>query len=107
MAETPCILGQVFPDAKTDIDLFKVPPNSQVQCTIFVANTEDTLEQVSIALIPEGSVPGTYNYIAYNTPLTANACIAFAGIFLKQGDIVRVTSFNGHASFSGTGMLMS
>lgn len=106
MAETPCILGQAYPDAGDDINLFIVPPTDQVQCTIFIANQSDDIERVTIALIPYGSVTGPYNYIALNTPLSPHACIAFAGIFLNSGDVVRVRSETGQASFSATGMLM-
>lgn len=106
MAEVPCILGQKQPDADVDVDLFFVPPASQVQCTIFVANQASQIERVTISLIPYGSNPGTYNYIASNTPLSPNACIAFAGIFLNSGDQVIVRSDLGQCSFTATGMLM-
>ena len=107
MAETPCILGQVYPDAQVETTLFAVGQQHQVQCTIFVANTSESVEQVTIALIPEGTIPGSYNYIAYHTPMIGNACMAFAGVFLNSGDKIKVSSMNGQASFSGTGMLMS
>ena len=106
MAETPCILGQAFPSAGDEIDLFIVGSGNQVQCSIFVANHSPGIERITISLIPFGTVTGPYNYIALNTPLTANACIAFAGIFLNSGDVVRVRSDTGSVSFSATGMLM-
>lgn len=107
MAETPCILGQKQPEAGVSVDLFFVPPNSQVQCTIFVANQSSDIERVTISLIPNGSNPGTYNFIASNTPLSANACIAFSGIFLNSGDQVLVKNTFGKCSFTATGMLMA
>lgn len=106
MAETPCILGQAFPAENDDIDLFIVGPGNQVQCTIFVASHSTGIESITIALIPFGTVTGPYNYIALNTPLSPHACIAFAGIFLNAGDVVRVRSTSGQASFTATGMLM-
>lgn len=107
MAETPCILGQRQPDAELLIDLFVVPPEAQVQCSIFIANQVDQFENITIALAPNGTGVATYNYIAYETPLSPNACIAFAGIFLNSGDQVFVSSKFGNCSFTATGMLMA
>ena len=107
MAETPCILGQQIPDAGVMTTLFFVPTASQVQCSIFVSNQYDNFENVTIALVPNGTGLATPNYIAFNTPLSANACIAFAGVFLNEGDQVMVTSKGGHCSFTATGMLMA
>jgi hypothetical protein len=107
MAETPCILGQAYPKPDTEITLFCVPAASQVQCSIFVSNHSDTVEYISIALVPNGSGEAAYSYIAWNTPMSKNACIAFAGIFLNTNDTVRISSKFGNASFTATGMLMS
>lgn len=107
MAETPCILGQKQPEAGLITDLFFVPPSSQVQCSIFVSNQLDNFETITIALVPYGSSLETFNYIACNTPLSPNACIAFAGIFLNSGDKVLVSSAGGYCSFTATGMLMA
>lgn len=107
MAETPCILGQAYPAAQTETDFFYVPAASSVQCSIFIANHSIEVEKITIALIPSGDVEGSYSFIAFNTPLTGNACIAFAGLFLNAGDTVRISSVNGNASFTATGMLMS
>lgn len=107
MAETPCILGQSYPVANTELELFFVPMGTQVQCSIFVANHANEVEMISIALIPGGTSPSNVNYIAFNTPMSPNSCIAFAGIFLSETDKVRIKSQKGKASFTATGMLMT
>lgn len=105
MAQIPSILGQNFPDVDVDTNLFTVPTDNQVQFSVFVANHEPVYDRITIALIPAGGLEIPANYIAYETPLMPNACIAFAGLHMNSEDRITVKSLNGTCSFVATGIL--
>lgn len=107
MPQTPSILGQVFPVANTDTNLFTVGASKQAQFSIFVANHSATADAITIALVPSGGTENTASFIAFETPLIANAVIAFSGLFLNTGDFVQIKSKNGTSSFVATGLLLS
>lgn len=105
MAQTPSILGQKFPDNDVETNLFTVPTSNMVQFSVFVANHADEYDRVTIALVPAGGLEIPANYIAYETPIMPNACIAFSGIHMNSQDKVIVKSKNGTSSFVATGTL--
>lgn len=105
MAQTPSILGQNFPDPDVDTNLFTVPTNNMVQFSVFVANHANLYDRITIALVPAGGVEIPANYIAFETPLMPNACIAFSGLHMNSQDKIIVKSKNGSSSFVATGVL--
>jgi hypothetical protein len=105
MSQTPSILGQNFPDAGVDTNLFTVSVANQAQFSVFLANHEMEIDRITIALIPNGGSETSANYIAYNTPVIGNAVMAFSGLFLNSGDRVQILSENGTTSFTATGVL--
>lgn len=107
MAQTPSILGQKFPDADIDTNLFVVPIDNQAQFSVFVANHSTEMDYITIALIPNGGAEGDSNYIAFGTPLIGNGVLAFAGLFLGSLDRVQIKSANGTTSFNATGTIIT
>lgn len=105
MAQIPSILGQNKPDAGVHTNLFTVALNTQAQFSIFVANQGDSMDKVTISLIPDGGSETDATYIAYETPILAHAVMAFAGLFMKANDQVIIYTQNGTTSFTATGML--
>jgi hypothetical protein len=105
MAQTPIILGQNLPDANIDTNLFTVSVGQQVQFSIFVANQSETLDRITIALIPDSGPETPANYIAYQTPILGNAVMAFSGLFMNASDRVLIRSLNGTTSFTATGVI--
>lgn len=105
MAQTPSILGQNFPESEVETNLFTVPTENMVQFSVFVANHASEYDRVTIALIPAGGLEIPANYIAYETPLMPNACIAFAGLHMNSQDRITIKSKNGTSSFVATGIL--
>lgn len=104
MAQTPKILGQNLPDPAIDTTLFSVGIGNQVQFSVFVANQENVLDYITIALVPSEQLENTSRYIAYDTPLIGNGVLAFSGLFMNSGDRVQVRSQRGTTSFTATGM---
>lgn len=105
MAQVQRIIGQNYPDADVDTNLFTVAIGDQAQFSVFVANHAEVMDKITIALIPNGGSENAANYIAYNTPLIGNAVLAFSGLFLNSGDRVQVKSDNGTTSFVATGVM--
>ena len=105
VTQTPKIFAQHYPPAGNDDNLFTVVSGHNAQLTVFVANHSISEDQISVSLVPEGTANTTApNYIAYQTRILGNGCIAFAGLFLDSGDQVRVRSANGTSSFVATGV---
>lgn len=105
VTQTPKIFAQQYPAAGIDTNLFTVVSGHNAQLTVFVANHSISEDQISVSLVPEGTANTTPpNYIAYQTRILGNGCIAFAGLFLDDGDQVRVTSAGGTSSFVATGV---
>ena len=105
----PSIIGQNYPAAGVDTNLFTVPLNQQVQFSIFVCNQSSSYDYFTIALVKSGGqtspeLPSTF--IAYNTPLVNNGVFSASGLYLNSGDQVRVMSTNGSCSFNATGIVI-
>lgn len=105
MSQIPSIIGQNFPDADIDTNLFTVAIGQQAQFSVFVANHELDIDRITIALVPNGAPETVANFIAYNTPIIGNAVLAFSGLFLNTGDRVQIKSQLGNCSFTATGVL--
>jgi len=103
----PSILGQNKPNPNVDTNLFTVATGTQVQFSIFVCNQSNSVDNFTIALVPNGGIEGSESFIAYNTPLTANGVFSASGLYLNSGDQVRVLSVGGNMSFTATGMIIS
>jgi hypothetical protein len=105
VTQTPKIFAQQYPAAGIDTNLFTVVAGHNAQLSVFVANHNAVEDQISVSLVPQGTANTTPpNYIAYQTRIFGNGCIAFSGLFLDDGDQVRVTSANGTTSFVATGV---
>jgi hypothetical protein len=106
MSQTLSILGQNFPDASVDTNLFTVSAGYQAQFSVFLANHAPEIDRITIALMPRGETePQDANYIAYNTPVIGNAVMAFSGLFLNSDNRVQIRSANGTTSFTATGII--
>lgn len=105
VTQTPKIFAQQYPAAGIDTNLFTVLSGHNAQLTVFVANHSPNEDSISVALVPEGTANTTPpNYIAYQTRILGNGCVAFSGLFLDDGDQVRVTSAAGTSSFVASGV---
>lgn len=104
MAQVSRIFGQSKPDALINTNLFTVDSGHSVQVSIFVANQFNDYDFFTIALVPASESQQPENYLAYETPLSANGVFAFSGIFLNDGDKVFVSTRLGYCSFTATGI---
>ncbi len=104
MQQTPKIFGQQKPDANINTNLFTVTTGHNAQVSIFVANQSEDYDRFTIALIPFSQSQQPENYLAFNTPLSANGVLAFSGIYLNSGDTVFVSTNLGQCSFTATGI---
>ena len=104
MAQTSKIFGQNKPDAGINTNLFTVSAGHSAQISIFVANQFTDYDYFTIALVPSSESQQPENYLAYETPLSANGIFAFSGIYLNDGDKVFVSTRLGNCSFTATGI---
>ena len=105
MVDVPSIIGQNYPDAGIDTNLFTVADGEQAQFSIFIANHVAVPDRINVALIPMGGTETTASYIASNTQVIGNSVLAFSGLFLNSGDMVQISSRNGTTSFTATGII--
>lgn len=102
MTDTLKVLGQAYPTAVTDTNIYTVPAvTSTVVSTITVCNQSATASVFRIAISPAGATLTTQHYIYYDAPLSGNATFAATvGLSLATTDVVRVRSSTGAVSFS-------
>lgn len=105
MVDVPSIIGQNYPDAGIDTNLFTVANDQQVQFSIFIANQASNPDRITIALIANGGTENEACYIASNTQIISHSVLAFSGLFLNSNDRVQVKSINGSSSFTATGII--
>jgi hypothetical protein len=107
MTDTPQIFGQQMPPAEITTNLLTVANNSEAVVNIFVANQSTEFEYFNIAVVPFNSSEQPQNFIAYNSALIGGGIVNFAQIYLNSGDRILVSTANGYASFTATGVLYS
>lgn len=107
MPQTPTIIGQNLPDANVETILFTLGTGEQAQFSIFVCNQSSVMDYITISLVRDvpSPVQSSYTHIAYATPIIGTGVLAFSGLFMNEGDSVKVTSLNGSSSFNATGMI--
>lgn len=103
------VLGQSNPAATTATTLYTVPAATQaVVSTIAIANTGATSATFRIAIRIAGAALATSQYIAFDTPVTANnSTMLTLGISLGATDVVTVYSSNTNLVFSAFGTEIS
>ena len=105
MAITYKVLGQVAPSAASASAVYTVPSATQaVVSTIFVCNRSASSATVRISVRPDGAGQADQHYIAYDTPVDANAFLPITtGITLGDTDVVTVYASSSAVSFSAFG----
>jgi len=94
MASTYKVLGQKAPNEGVTTDLYTVPASTQaVVSTIVIANRSSGAGTFRLAVRPNGSLLSNQNYLAYDTPISANDSITLTlGITLGANDVITVVS---------------
>jgi hypothetical protein len=102
MAEDYKILGQAAPGAATATDLYTVGAGKKaVISTIMVCHRGGASGSFRIAIRQAGAALENKQYIAYDTPISANDSIPITiGITLGVGDVVTVYGSSANFSFS-------
>ena len=102
----PKILGQSAPTATTLTDLYTVPARSATELSgVVICNRGTAVDAVRLAISSRGAAVALKDYLYYDLPVEANDTqILAGGIYLLEGDIVRVYSTTGSTSFSAHGV---
>jgi len=101
------VLGQLNPAAATPDDIYTVlkPIRSAILSSINVWTRSATPTTFRIAIRKGGAALALEQYIAYDTPITANDTISFnIGISLAQTDIVTVYATLATVTFNVFGL---
>lgn len=102
MANSYKVLGQSAPSATTDTDVYTVPSGTQtVISSIVITERGGADATFRIAVRPDGASITNSQYIAYDTPITANDVVALTlGITVDASDVVTVYASSGDVTFS-------
>jgi hypothetical protein len=109
MATTYKVLGQVYPSATTNTDLYTVGSGkSAVVSTINVCNNGTTTDAVRIAVRKAGASIENKQYIVYGDAIAPGSFMAITiGITLEATDVITVYSTTGTTAFNAFGSELS
>lgn len=109
MAVTYKVLGQSYPSATTNTDLYTVPSaTSAVVSTINVCNNGTASDAVRVAVRKAGASIENKQYIVYNDSISSNSFMAITlGITLDATDVITVYSTTGTSAFNAFGSELS
>jgi hypothetical protein len=99
-------LGQVYPAATTQTNLYTVPAGDEtVISSLVISNSQGSSSSFRIAVIPSGQTLENKHYIAFDVPIGVNTTIALTiGITLAAGDSITVYSAATRLGFSAFGV---
>jgi glucose-6-phosphate dehydrogenase assembly protein OpcA len=105
MATTYKVLGQSNPSATTATTLYTVPSSTEtVISTIVVANQASAAGSYRLAIRPDGESLAKKHYLAYDTPIPANATHTYTiGTTLNAADVITVYASSADQSFNAFG----
>jgi hypothetical protein len=104
MAISP-ILVENKPPANVTATLFTVPSSSQASGTVFCVSQSDTIDRISVGLVPSGNIVSDSSWICYRSELHYGQSVYLQQISIDQLDNVVVVSENGTTNFIFTGQL--
>ena len=106
MATQNKILGGAFPAPNTLTTLYTVPANTQVTCTIFIANQNGTYDDsVTIMILPAGESDDVKWCPIGNGDIGHGTSLSFSAFALDAGDTIKVKALGGYCSFLSTGLV--
>ena len=101
MASILRVLGQSYPAAATETDLYACGTNSAVISTLTICNKSGSADAVTVRIAVAGVASVDKQLIVAGTNLAANSTMSMTiGITLAHLDVVRVTSTNGTTAFN-------
>ena len=102
MATTYKVLAQAAPDATTETAVYTVPAaTSAIISTMIITNQSISSGAFRISVRLNGEALSQKNYIAYDTPISANDSINLTlGITLSAGDIITTYCSSANMSVS-------
>ena len=102
MAKSYKVLGQSAPSATTATDVYTVPSATQaVISSVVIAERGGSAATFRIAVRPDGASLTDSQYIAYDTPISANDVVALTlGMTVDATDVVTVYASSGDVTFS-------
>ena len=109
MATTYKVLGQVYPSATTNTDLYTVGSGtSAVVSTINVCNNGTSADAIRIAIRKAGASIENKQYIVHSEGVSAYSFMAITiGITLEATDVITVYSTTGTSAFNAFGSELS
>jgi hypothetical protein len=105
LATTYKVLGQLAPEANTDVNLYTVPNSTQtVVSTIVICNRSTSIAYYRIAVRPAGATLANQHYLAFDiTVAEADTTTLTLGIALSQQDVITVRASTANLTFSAFG----
>ena len=109
MPTTYKVLGQSYPSAATDTNLYTVPSaTSTVVSTIHCFNSGDNNSYIDIAVRPAGAVIENKNYLLKNAQLAAGESLSLTiGVTLATTDVITVRTSLATVAFQAFGSEIS
>ena len=103
------VLGQSYPSAASNTDVYTVPAsNSAVVSTININNLSSDLDTVSVAVRPAGETIANKHYIINNLSIGGRSVATFTiGVTLATTDVITVYSLGGTSAFNVFGSEIS
>jgi len=99
------ILGQAYPAATVQTDIYTAGANQQVTLRVLVCNHTAGRIRFRVSVGVNGAADANEQYIAKDTPVGSNRTDTTVPIVVSGGDVVRVETDTLGVSFTATGVV--